>query len=328
MKKIHGLVFACTFLLFVSACQRSKGFKRDQEFYRENPSYYDKGSSQTRTASQKVESQGQPKKRIVILDFWNDTPVRNARVGAFAADEMRRGLFLTQRMIVPADLKLDYTTLDFIQSEKGAGDQVRVAQLIREGRKLGVAVIGIGRIGKIVFRQRGDEVGLLRQTQSLAAADIEVKLFDVAAGREVLSIGKSGEASSNAIVGFEADSQQSAEFRAELSQLAVREAVAQVVPEVIRTVEKLTWEGRIAKIVGPKIYISAGKASGLLAGDILKVLTAGDDIYDQATGAYLGRTPGQLKGTLEVKDFLGQDGAVTEVHTGGNFQTGDTVQLY
>jgi hypothetical protein len=171
-------------------------------------------------------------------------------------------------------------------------------------------------------------VGLLRQTQSLAAADIEVKLFDVAAGREVLSVGKSGEASSNALVGFETDNQQSGEFRAELSQLAVREAVNQVVPEVIRTVEKLTWEGRIAKIVGPKIYISAGKASGLLAGDILKVLTAGDEVYDQATGAYLGRTPGQLKGTLEVKDFLGQDGAVTEVHTGGNFQTGDTVQLY
>jgi hypothetical protein len=319
------VVALASFAVLFAACQRSQAFRRDQDFYRENPSYYDRGS---RTASQKVESQGQPRKRIVVLDFWNDTPVKDAEAGSFAADELRRGLFLTQRMIVPSDIRMEYSTIDFIQSDRGSGDEVRVAQLIREGRKLGVAVIAIGRIGKIVFRQRGDEVGVLRQTQSLAAADIEVKLFDVAAGREVLSIGKSGEAASNAMVGFESQSQQSAEFRNELSRLAVRDAVSQVIPEVIRTVEKLTWEGRIARIVGPKVYITAGKASGLISGDILKVLTAGDDIYDQATGAYLGRTPGQLKGTLEVKDFLGQDGAVAEVHTGGNFQAGDTVQLY
>jgi hypothetical protein len=129
-------------------------------------------------------------------------------------------------------------------------------------------------------------------------------------------------------VGFEAHNQQSPEFRSEMLMLAVRDAVGQVVPDVVRSVEKLSWEGRIAKIVGPKVYVTAGKASGLIAGDILKVLTAGEEIYDQVTGAYLGRTPGTLKGTLEVKDFLGQDGAVAEIHTGGNFQAGDTVQLY
>lgn len=312
------------------SCQRSKAFRRDQDFYRENPSYYDQPGA--RTATQKVESQGQPKKRIVILDFWNDTPVKSTQLGGFAADELRRGLYLTQRMIVPKEVRLDYSTLDFIQPdgshEKGGGEQVRVAQLVREGRRLGVAVIGIGRISKVVFRQRGDEVGVLRQTQSLAAAEIEVKLFDVATGREVLSTGRSGEAASNAMISFDAQNQVSPEYRAELTQLAIRDAVKQVVPEVIGTVEKLTWEGRIARIVGPKVYINSGKASGLVGGDILKVLTAGDEIYDQATGAYLGRTPGQLKGTLEVKDFLGPDGAVAEVHTGGNFQAGDTVQLY
>ncbi|MFN7685414.1 MAG: CsgG/HfaB family protein [Oligoflexia bacterium] len=319
-------------LLFFSACQRSPAFRRDQEFYRDNPSYYDK-SAKTRSATQKVESQGQPKKRVVVLDFWNDTPVKNSKLGSFGADELRRGLFQTQRLIVPKDVRLEYTTLDFIQTDRqgdrqGGGEHVRVAQLIREGRKLGVAVIAIGRIGKVVFRQRGDEVGVLRQTQSLAAAEVEIKLFDVAAGRELLSVSKSGEASSNALVGFEAHNQQSPEFRSEMLMLAVRDAVGQVVPDVVRSVEKLSWEGRIAKIVGPKVYVTAGKASGLIAGDILKVLTAGEEIYDQVTGAYLGRTPGTLKGTLEVKDFLGQDGAVAEIHTGGNFQAGDTVQLY
>jgi hypothetical protein len=90
----------------------------------------------------------------------------------------------------------------------------------------------------------------------------------------------------------------------------------------------MTWEGRVAKVAGTKVYINAGRASGLIGGDILKVLAQGDEVFDSQTGAYLGRSQGPLKGTLEVVDFLGADGAVAEVHTGANFQPGDAVQLY
>ena len=123
---------------------------------------------------------GQPKKRVVVLDFWNDTPVKQTDLGAFAADELRRGLYLSQRMIIPPDLKSNLGTEDFVQ-----GDKVKVAQLIREGKRLGVSVLVIGRVTRIVYRQRGDEVGLFRQKQSLAAADIEMKIFDVSGGREI-----------------------------------------------------------------------------------------------------------------------------------------------
>jgi len=318
--------FLLTALLALSACQRSSAFRQDQDYYRDQAGYYSRDGKTS--ATKRVESMGQPKKKVVVLDFWNDTPVKQDGLGSFASDEMRRGLFLTQRMIVPTDLRTDFTTEDFVQSDKGSGDQVRVAQLIREGRRMGVAVIAIGRIGKITFRQRGDDVGLLRQSQSFGAVDVEVKLFDVSSGREILSVGKSGEASANSMVAVENQNQQTAAFRAELTQLAVRDAVSQLVPEVIRSVEKLTWQGRVAKIVGGKLYINAGKGSGLIPGDIMKVLTSGEEIYDQSTGAYLGRAPGQLKGTIEVVDFMGGDGAVAEIHSGGNFQEGDIVQLY
>jgi hypothetical protein len=121
---------------------------------------------------------------------------------------------------------------------------------------------------------------------------------------------------------------ESPAYRAELTKLALRNAMGGAVPEVIRAIEKLAWQGRVAKVAGAKVYVNAGKASGLVVGDILRVTTPGDDIYDPTTGAFLGRTQGQLKGTVEVVDFLGTDGAVTEVHTGGNFQEADLVQLY
>jgi hypothetical protein len=169
---------------------------------------------------------------------------------------------------------------------------------------------------------------IFRQKQSLAAVDVEEKIFDVAAGREDAALGRSGEASANASVAMEDENLESQDFRTEMSKLAMRNAVSAMVPDVVRTIEKMVWQGKIAKITGSKVYVNAGKSSGLVSGDILKVLSAGDDVYDPGTGAYLGRAPGQLKGTLEVLDFIGTDGATAETHTGGNFQEGDVVQLY
>lgn len=302
-------------------CARSAQYEHDQGYTQsDQASYY--ANKEGQSPSQKVASMGQPRKRVVVFDFWNDTPVKQTDLGAFAADELRRGLFLSQRMIIPPDLKSEFVTEDFVQ-----GDKVKVAQLIREGRRLGVAILVIGRVTKIVFRQRGDDVGLFRQKQSLVAVDVEMKMFDVAGGREIAAIAKSGEASNNSMVAFGGDVDTPA-YRAELTKFAIRNAMGLAVPDVIRGVEKIQWQGRVAKVAGTRVYVNAGRTSGLVVGDILKVLTPGDDIYDPATGAFLGRTLGSLKGTVEVIDFLGTDGAVTEIHTGGNFQEQDLVQLY
>jgi hypothetical protein len=320
MKKI--ILSALIILGMGSACQRSPEYKHDQDYYKADAqSYYNNNNG--KSPSQRVSDMGQPKKRIIVFDFWNDTPVKQTDLGAFAADELRRGLYLSQRVILPPDLKSEMTTEDFVQ-----GDKVKVAQLIREGRKLGVSVLVVGRVTRIVFRQRGDDIGVFRQKQSLAAVDVEMKVFDVAGGREIMATAKSGESSSSAMAAFDAGTMDSPAYRAELTKFALRNAMGPAVPEVIRAIEKLTWQGRVAKVAGTKVYVNAGKASGLVVGDILRVLTPGDDIYDPSTGAFLGRTPGQLKGTVEVVDFLGTDGAVTEIHTGGNFQESDLVQLY
>ncbi|MCC7440804.1 MAG: hypothetical protein IT285_04175 [Bdellovibrionales bacterium] len=309
--------------LLLPGCMRSQSYVNDRAYSDEGArSYYSKPGSQE-TPAERVEMLGQPKKKVVVFNFWNDTPVQAAEIGAFAADELRRGLFLTERVILPLDIKAQLETEEFLQ-----GDKVKVAQLVREGRRLGVSVVVIGRISKLVFRQRGDDVGILRQTQSLAAAEVEIKVFDVQAGREIMSLGRSGESSSNALVAFEKEHLQSPEYRAELSKLAVREAMGGAVNGVVKAVEKMSWQGRVARLAGKKVYVNAGRASGIVSGDILRVTTPGDDIYDPTSGAFLGTAPGQVKGTLEVIDFIGEDGAVANVHTGGNFQEGDTVRLY
>jgi hypothetical protein len=37
---------------------------------------------------------------------------------------------------------------------------------------------------------------------------------------------------------------------------------------------------------------------------------------------------GEVKGTLEVVDYLGDDGAITILHSGGSVTEGDFIQLY
>jgi hypothetical protein len=320
----YRLAFAlASVLLATSGCQRSGAYKRDQEFTKDIPqSYYNTGPNANRSSAQRLEPLAQPKKRVLVLNFWNDTPVRQSDIGEFAATDLKRGLFITQRVII-ADARSAVATEDFVQ-----GDKIKVAQLIREGRRQGMSVVVIGRVTKVAFRQKGDDVGLLRQKQSFAAVDVEAKIFDVAAGREMMALAKSGEASASAMAAIEETNTDSAAYKGELIKLAVRNAMGYLVPDVIKSIEKMAWEGRIAKAAGSKVYINAGRTSGLVVGDILKVLSPGDDIYDPSSGAYLGRSPGQLKGTVEVMDFIGPDGAATEIHTGGNFQEGDVVQLY
>jgi hypothetical protein len=317
-KVIIGLLLS----LFLVACTRSNLFRKEEDQGHNDPSstYYSGAASANPV--KKLEAIGQPKKRIMVMNFWNDTPVRIETLGAYAADELRHDLFITQKITVPADVKSTFSSDDFVQ-----GEQIKVAQLIREGRRLGVAVLLMGRITKIVFRQKGDEIGLFRQKQSNAAVEVEAKLFDVQGGREILASSKGSEASTSTIMALDGDS-ASNEFREELIKLAIKQAVVGFVPEVLKAMEKMIWQGRVAKVAGARIYVNAGRNSGLMNGDILKVMSPGDDVYDPENGVYLGRAKGQMKGTVEVVDFVGLDGSVTDIHTGGNFKEDDIVQLY
>lgn len=322
VKRLHKLLWVIiisTSLPLIS-CQRSTAYRRDQNYYDDSSNYY---ANKGKISTQQIESVGQPRKRALVLNFWNDTPIPNLEVGAFAANELKRTLDLTKKIIIPPETGESPRTEDFV-----TGERIKVAQLMREGRQAGVAILMIGRIKRITYRKTSDEIGILRQQHSIAAMNLELKVFDVTAGREILSLARSAESSTHEISAFDSADIDSTAVRAELANLAARAAIAQMIPEILSSVDKISWEGRIVKVTGTKVYINAGKASGLMPGDILRVMTPGEDIHDSETAAFLGRAKGQMKGTLEVIELFGTDGAVGEIHTGGNPSQGDLVHLY
>ncbi|MEW6056626.1 MAG: hypothetical protein AB1540_08420 [Bdellovibrionota bacterium] len=300
-------------------CGRSKAYKTEQDYYRHDTAYGNRGG----TATARADRFGQPKKKLYVLPFYNATPLGGEELGFFAASELLREVRSTAKAVVPEDIRSGDTSKDFY-----SGDKVRLGPLVREGKRLGVSLLVIGKIKKIVYRTKGDEVGLFRQKKSIAAVDLEMRIFDINNAKEILFDEKSADSTASQVDIFGSEDSDPKSQRLELVRMALRSGMKLFSTDTTRTLEKISWEGRIAKISNGKVFINAGRATGLSVGDILKVLTPGEDIYDPVTGAYMGRSAGQPKGTLEVTDYFGTDGAAAAIHSGGNFTENDVVQLY
>jgi hypothetical protein len=263
------------------------------------------------------------RKRAVVLPFWNDTPIKG-RFEVQAKNALRDMLLDQGRLNIVDERDISLRSQDFYLD----ADKVNVAHLTDNGRKWGVSLIILGRISRVAFRRKDDDVGLLRPSAARAAAAVELRLVDVAQAKEVaLGLG-AGAAESSSLNLFRENVEDTESSRNELVSEAVADAIRKALPALNREIDRIQWRGRIARITGARVYVNAGRATGLKVGDILKVSSQGQDIFDPETGLFLGRTSGDLKGTLEVVEFFGEDGAIARIHSGANFLEGDGVQLY
>ena len=186
-----------------------------------------------------------------------------------------------------------------------------------------------GKIMSIKAKRVGDSVGLIRSLKANVATQVRLRIAAGKNGKEILNEVRSAEVESTVTkMGERGDLNNLAEDP-ELAKGAIRKAFLSSVPNVIRAVEKLSWEGRVAMINGERVFINAGRLTGIQVGDILKVTEEGDDVYDPDTGPLIGTAPGRLKGTIEVVRMdSGKDGAVAVIHSGSGFQENDRVELY
>lgn len=316
MKLGYILTIVC---LVLSSCARSPAYKREAGI----PTRAAQSPHERKKVIEKAQNFSAPRKRTVLLPFWNDTPVKG-NFESTAKNYLKAQLLQSGRVNIVDEKDVSFRSEDFYLD----ADKLNLEHIVENGRKWGVSLVVLGRIGKIVFRREDEEVGFLRPNKSIAAADVEIRLVDIASGKEV-ALGEgagTGEASTMSVFGANRDENE--EARNEVVRSAIENAVEKAMPMINRELDRIEWRGRIAKVLNNVVYVNAGRATGLNVGDILKVMTPGTDIFDTETGLFLGRTPGDLKGTLEVVDYFGEDGAVTRVHSGANFQEGDAIQLY
>lgn len=263
--------------------------------------------------------------RLLVLPFLSEQPDRPSSLGEEARRVVVRELMKTGQFVIvsPEDFTSDLKK--YITPE---GDY-DLAALSRLAASMGVAAVLEGKVLDMRARRVGDSVGIIREIKAQVESDVRLRMYAGKNGKEILNEVRSSkiESSSTRI----AERAMSDRYLAEdptLVRQSVRAAVYAAIPQIIKAVEKLSWEGRVAMISGERVYLNAGRLSGLQIGDILKVLEDGDEVYDPETGRFIGKAPGRMKGTVEVVSYFGKDGAIGVVHSGSGFKENDLVELY
>lgn len=264
------------------------------------------------------------KKKIALLPFFNESPFESEDLEVNATEELRLELSRSGEFIIdPSSAKIFGSSKEIY-----VGGGMKLVQLTRQAKIAGINFVVFGRVIDARVREKSDEIGIVRQTKSYTESKVEVRVFDVNAGKEIYTETLQGYADDNSYRFFSTDREDHLAYRRDLLRYAVRVAVRKSVPKIVDLASKLDWVGRVAKIIGTKVYLNAGRESGINIGDILKIITEGTEIYDPETGALIGMSKGDMKGTIEVVDYFGTDGSIAILHSGGQVLEGDFVQLY
>lgn len=108
---------------------------------------------------------------------------------------------------------------------------------------------------------------------------------------------------------------------------AIDLAIELMADDLLKTLLNLDWHARVASVENDRVYINAGRLSGLQKGDVLEVYAPGDAIVDKTTTLTLGRIKGAFKGEIEVMDVFGVDASWAKAGKDTSFGPTDLVYL-
>lgn len=272
----------------------------------------------------KLHSDG-PRKRVLILPFINDSVEKDPSVAKAGRDALILGLNQTDNFVILDNQDIPKNLNDYLKD--GSYNFEEIAKLASQ---LGVTGIIEGKVKKVRSKLTGDSVGLIRSEKNRVEATLSVRAYSPVQRKEVMSETREGTSSSEShhIADPNATDLPMGPLDLDLVKEALYSASQGMVLPLIKALDKIAWQARIALVKGDRIYLTAGKLTGLNIGDILRVSGEGDDIFDPATGVLIGHAPGNMKGTLEVISYFGKDGAIALIHSGSNFKENDGVELY
>jgi hypothetical protein len=104
-------------------------------------------------------------------------------------------------------------------------------------------------------------------------------------------------------------------------------AVELLADDLLKSVLYLDWHARVVSVESGRIYVNAGRLSGLQKGDILEVYAAGQQIVDTATNSPMGKIKGAYKGDIEVSELFGLDACWAVSTKDASFSPTDLVYL-
>ena len=269
-----------------------------------------------------------PRKRVLLLPFLEEPTARSGKAATMAREIVARELRASDDIVVISnrDLSSDAGKAPVSLLKNGDYDYDAITKV---ANAMGLAAVVSGRVIDVKARRSGDSVGLVRQVRAKIQATVQIKVYSAKSGKEILNESKTADVEdATTRIAERSDADRFLEDDPQLIDSVVTEAFRAAAPKVIQAINKISWEGRVALIKGERLFLNAGRLTGLQIGDILKVTDEGEDVFDPETGTMIGRVPGRLKGTIEVVSYFGKDGAVSIVHSGSGFKENDLIELY
>lgn len=264
--------------------------------------------------------QSQLKKRLMVLPFNDSKAVLSKEMNAAIKKTLIKELNKSQEVIAfdSKDLGIESVKLN----TQGAYD---LKEIVKSLKDYTVHSALEAEIKDLKVKRTIPAKGIIKNASSEYECSIVVRVVNQN-GRELLNHMKVVTYKDSAVSTAELINGQ--EGGNPVIPTLVKDTLFEFIPQITKSLESMVWEGRIASLQGERVFLNVGRVSGLNVGDLLRVTEDGEEIFDTETGQFIGKSPGRLKGTLEVVSFFGQDGAIAVIHSGGGFRDNDRVELY
>lgn len=278
--------------------------------------------AQKETQTSQSQQRLQLKRKIAIGRISNETTYGRSLLRDDFNDPLGKqvGDMLSARLIESGDfLVFERPDLQRIEQERG--------QFGAKGELVGVDTLIVGSLTQFGRNETGERGFLSSSKTQTANATVELRLVNVETGQAFFSATGSGEASteSASVAGFGSR----AGYDGTLTDIAISNAISDVMDEMVRKIMERPWRTSILDVVDGQIFISGGSSQGLNPGQKLSIQTRGKTIKSRQTGFNV-TLPGEKIATIRVVSTFGDnennEGSLVEIIS-GSIDGYDTEQL-
>jgi hypothetical protein len=325
MRLKHSLALMPAILLLSSCVQPVRRNTTDRAAPISSPNA---GGPADVVGSEKLDPLPQPnavKKRVWVLDFVMSAEADKELKDIKIPETVKRAL--VKRMQQPeASAFFPVANDDSVLREIDFDSSTHPLDVAKAARGSGISGFIRANIDTLKIEKKRVGEGIIQTNDYEFIMGISYQLIDSGTGKELARGAIRKRSSERRSDMFGGVSGKLSDPKGQTERMADALAVT-MLNEMNRVSTKLGWSGRVLKLEGARLYLNAGRSSGIRLGDVLKIIEAPRDIYDPKAGDYIGQAPGRVKGTLKVIQYFGLDGAIGILQSGGGILPGDRIEL-
>lgn len=280
-------------------------------------------SKQLKTASDASDYKG-PKLRVGVVNFLNKTPSKVLGIGEAAADILGTIMQKTERFIIIPQQDIG-SILE--QQKMGATGAINPDTAAKMGQILGLNAIVTGAITAYSEAEEGSSYGIGGSKKQIARVTVDYRIVDTTTGEQIMADSGAGiyEKKTTTVLGMGSK----ASYDTDLRDGALRDALTKAMVNMMKQLESRPWKGKIVKVANDKLYVNAGKKTGLKVGDKLDIYRVGEDLIDPDTKQKIGTTEDKIGQAIIQQNDIGDkaDMSIALRTSGAGFKSGDVVKF-